>query len=150
LELTQESIDEICQNGSAQEIIYEADGGPFEVKVYDPLNLRAGTYTLRLVDTFDGELTDSIYWTLEGEGISFNSDKFIYSANEQLIPELGISISVQQTDEVYADPLLSNGFIGARLEYTDISKLLQVNPMQIEIQIEYIVPFWKEHGVRFI
>jgi len=119
LELTQESLEEICQNGEAEEITYQKNAGPFEVKVYDPLNLKAGTYTVRLVDTFNGDLTDSIYWTLEGEGVSFSSDKFIYSANEQLIPELGISISIQQTDEVYADPLQTNGFVGAKVEYAD-------------------------------
>lgn len=122
LELTEESAKLICETGKQENFTYQANAGPFEVKVYDPLRLKGGTYTLRLIDDdFEStDLKDTIGWVLEGEGITdVVNEKPVGSAYEQLIPELGISISVGQTGEVYDDPLATNGFFGATIDYAD-------------------------------
>ncbi len=119
IELTPESIEAICASGKEEQFKYQSNAGPFDVKVYDPLKLQGGTYTLRLTDgdMSDDELKEPIGWILEGNGISITNEKPVGSAYEQLIPELGISISVGQVGEVFSDPLLTNGFLGATAEY---------------------------------
>ena len=123
LELTEASISAICESGKEETFTYQTDAGPFEVKVFDPLRLQGGTYTLKLVDDdlTDDELKDPINWILEGNGVTVTSDKPVGSAYEQLIPELGISISVGQSGEVYDDPATTNGFFGATATYADPS-----------------------------
>jgi len=123
LELTDESIAAICESGKEETFTYQTNAGPFEVKVFDPLRLKGGTYTLTLVDDdlTDDELKDPINWVLEGNGVTVNSEKPVGSAYEQLIPELGISISVSQTGEVYDNPFTNNGFFGATVTYDDPS-----------------------------
>jgi len=121
IELTQESIEAICASGSQEQFKYQSNAGPFNVKVYDPLRLQGGTYTLKLTDSdmSDDELKEPIGWVLEGNGVTITNEKPVGSAYEQLIPELGISISVGQVGEVFSDPLVTNGFLGARIEYAD-------------------------------
>ncbi len=122
LELTDESRELICETTKQERFTYQVNAGPFDVQVYDPLRLKSGTYTLRLIDDdFEStDLKDTIGWILEGNGIDpVKNEKPVGSAYEQLIPELGISISVGQSGEVYDDPTSNNGFFGASVDYAD-------------------------------
>ncbi len=121
LDLTQESIDAIIANTTQDEITYKENAGPFIVKVYDPLALKGGTYTVSLEDgdLTDSELTNPISWVLEGNGVSVTSEKAVGTPYEQLIPELGISITFEQTDEVFENEFFTNGYVGARAEYAN-------------------------------
>ncbi len=121
LDLTQESVDAIVANTIQSEITYKENAGPFEVKVYDPLAVKGGTYTVSLEDTImtDSELLDPFYWVLEGNGVSVTSEKPVGSPFEQLIPELGLSVNFEQTLDAFDDPLFTNGFVSANTEYAD-------------------------------
>jgi hypothetical protein len=88
---------------------YEKNYGPVNIKIVDPLNVKAGNFVLKVVpkgwtpdDTTSGNLIiDSCYWALMREDGDLIEDKqFILSdrplcdVNEQIIPELGISITM--------------------------------------------------------
>jgi len=129
LRLTEESSTQICENYSADRITYQSGFGPFSVKVFNPLNVVDGTYTLELLDStlMDTILRDSIYWVLtDANGTQYFSDKTIDNSDEKLIEELGISIRVDSTGgvvdaaEANSGPLTpGNGFVGAAEIYDD-------------------------------
>ena len=105
---------------------YQPGAGPIDVKVIDPLNLAAGDYTLRF-DQTASEINEA-KWTLErsfnGTTETVTSDYSISTRNEQLIPEWGLSVRIDQhyysggatCANQYTDP------IGATITYDDISK----------------------------
>jgi hypothetical protein len=124
LELSDETIDDILAKTSypfkSDKVIYKENGGPVNVKVIDPINIIDANFTLRLIKdsvnieggnynssdltSFYAE-TGLIYdskWELsyeyEGEMHYYYSDSWIRFADEKLIPELGISITIEQTD----------------------------------------------------
>lgn len=102
--LTQESIDDIVANNTPNEITYDYAAGPINVKVVDPLNVAPGDYTLKfvepsgatLVSTNVGDCDWIIYRSYNGSTESINSEKTITVGNEQIIPEWGISVDIQQ------------------------------------------------------
>ncbi len=122
LRLTEGSIDDIFDQTAAGRITYEAGSGPFTVKVYNPLKIKDGTYSLALEDEdlTDADLVDPITWVLtESGGTQYFSDRSIDIVEEKLIPELGISIEIEQTEDVEDAPMEGNGFVGANAIYSD-------------------------------
>ena len=97
--------------------------GPINVKVIDPLNVKAGMYTVRLQDTAStGDLTDA-YWMLTNpSGKITNSDKTIEFENEQLFLDEGLSITVTQVDSPGVNKEFGNGSLEASVEYDDPTK----------------------------
>jgi hypothetical protein len=108
--LTNESIAQIMSGEpwKADKITYQRGKGPVNIKVVDPLNLKAGDYRLRLYNDVIGEtpggqpiyqsVIDSAKWSLEHK----STEEIVYSSRtidyqfEQLIPEFGISIDIEQ------------------------------------------------------
>jgi hypothetical protein len=131
LELTDASEQDIVTNFKTAEIQYENNYGPVNVKVVDPLNVVGSDFELRFhADTLSGGdgmgvLNDGDTWTLKNlaTGETWNSDRSIAVGNEQIIPELGISITIGQYyyaernngSSLIAEPL------GAFIEYADSS-----------------------------
>jgi hypothetical protein len=82
-------------------VTYENGSGPVAVKVVDPLNVKGGNYRLHVLDD-NGDLgTGSWYLARAATGTNtytdtINSAQTIDVGNEQLIPEWGISVKVQQ------------------------------------------------------
>jgi hypothetical protein len=114
LELTAASELEIVEKYVPKRVSYKNGMGPVDVKVVDPLNVQPGNYQLLLnypVDSLgrysvngeyeDGDI-DTSSWVLirtNGEEVTtIYSDQSIEVANEQLLPELGISIKIEQYD----------------------------------------------------
>ncbi|MBN3035364.1 MAG: T9SS type A sorting domain-containing protein [Bacteroidales bacterium] len=134
---------------------YKYGYGPVDIRVIDPLNVKKGTYTI-----FISSIYDTVYREVTGEpilgdtvvastgkwkirlnetGEVFYSDKKIDTPNEQMFPELGISINVSQpfdpgpfkvgdTDQgtesqpvwrIFSD---NNGLIDSYTEYADSSR----------------------------
>jgi hypothetical protein len=127
-EITESTEDAILANTSVDEIDYKAGASPVEVKVIDPLNVSAADFELYFVreEGDDGDDLQSATWYLVNSENSdtIYADKNINVFNEQLVPEWGISIILNQTDYLnknlgYAkyetDP------IGARLNFKDSS-----------------------------
>ena len=103
LELTPESIATIMDKGSIAQPVYESGGGPVDIKVVDPLNLKPGDYSLVIekdagIDR--GAVRDTATYALirtyEGVKDTIRSDYEISINNEQLFPEWGLSVSIQQ------------------------------------------------------
>lgn len=110
LELTPESELDIVRNIAPKRVTYENAKGPIKVKVIDPLNLVNGKYELwfnpdtQTPNNITGSAVSSglsqARWTLirfyDGQVDSVKSDRTISVGNEQLIPEWGISVEIQQ------------------------------------------------------
>jgi hypothetical protein len=130
LDFTQGTVDKILQDGKCETPTYENSRGPIDVKVVDPLNVRAGNFTLKFTNV---PKIDTASWTLTNNvtGDVYSSDKTILVENEQLLLDLGLSITIQQTNapgsykvvnNVVTYTADNNGFIEATVSYADSSK----------------------------
>lgn len=122
LELTQGSVDYIMANSDDWRIktpTYELSAGPVNVKVVDPLNVPDASFTLKLNGTIG-----TSNWTLATTSLTVNSERSINLevANEQLIPEWGLAVSITQVNNpgIAADE--TKGFISASQVYKDPTK----------------------------
>jgi hypothetical protein len=123
LDLTDESVSAILNSSthSVREITYKNSKGPVNIKVVDPLNVIDGNFELK----FSGTAATS-NWTLRQiGGNTIASDKTIAleAANEQLIPEWGISVSITQVyNPGNPGPDKTNGFIDGTMSFADPTK----------------------------
>lgn len=148
----------------AYQAVYKYGKGPVSIKVVDPLNVKAADYLLKFDTIFRNvryekvTATDGITaggdtlsvistpgWTLidEATGVVYRSDTATHLENEQLFPELGISVNfgplykpgpykvgdVQHvtpsgTDilSIYTYPSNNNGLISSSIEFADSSR----------------------------
>lgn len=122
VELTDESIAEILANNSMVNPVYKIGYGPLNIKVIDPLNVASADYRLdfRLKNASDP--LDSATWVLYMNGeLVDSSERTIAVANEQLLPDLGISISIGQVPFPGDPEAFQNGVITSSIEYQDSS-----------------------------
>lgn len=123
LELTASSRNAIVANNFMDFPVYESGFGPIDVKVIDPLNVKAGVYRVQFKDsTTSGNLSDA-YWTLiTPKGDNIDSDQLIAIENEQIFLDEGLSITIKQAAQPGVERDLGNGFITANVIYSDSSK----------------------------
>ncbi len=132
LELTPESIQTILDNGIMNRPVYESGGGPVDVKVIDPLNLKPGNYSLVVekdAGIARGAVRDTANWVLirdyNGVKDTIESNYDINVGNEQLFPEWGLSVSLQQI--AYGGGNFSGSFtttpITSSISFADSSKI---------------------------
>lgn len=125
LDLTSESVDYILNNGKILTPEYDNSKGPVNIKVVDPLNVKSGDFTLKFnVDTVS--TIDSASWAITGtftDGTTGNwaSDKTIRVANEQLLLDLGLSVTIEQVYKTGNKNAVKNGFLEATITYADSS-----------------------------
>ena len=126
LELTASSEASIVANNFMDFPVYKAGKGPIQVKVIDPLNVRAGVYRVQFKDTATSGSLGDAFWTLippsslaPPYNLPINADQLIAVENEQLILNHGLSISIKQVDNPGVNKLLGNGVIGSSVEYGD-------------------------------
>ena len=124
LDLTPESINEILLNGKINNPVYENSRGPIDVEVIDPLNVESGNYNLKFnVDTVSS--IDYACWTLTNTstGETVTSDKTIKVANQQLLLDKGLSITIQQSyNPGDLTNSIDNGLIESSITFADSSK----------------------------
>lgn len=117
----------ILKDGSTTEMGYVSGAGPFKVKVIDPLNLPNNDFELYFTADNPEDLTQAEWYiyNLTTKDTVW-SDKTIDIVNEQLIPEWGVSV---QLDQSYYTELSVGGIprdqtvpIEARIFYADSSK----------------------------
>ncbi len=109
LELTAESRDQILRNGSLDKVKYDFNGGPIGVKVIDPLNVKGGYYELLMrnyvptsaITSYNS--ADTASWVIyrytgqNGQLLdSVTSNQTIRVDNEQLVPQWGVSVQINQ------------------------------------------------------
>ncbi|MDP6908566.1 MAG: T9SS C-terminal target domain-containing protein, partial [Flavobacteriales bacterium] len=132
LTLTKESILSIVESaeGREKEITYDYGQGPVEIKVVDPKNLPDADFVFKMHDTITPGDLDDAYWSLECVGdncpeLVAGSDSAVVWAekivglsngNEQLIPQWGLSVFIEQTTEP-GDGGSVNGYIDGRWSF---------------------------------
>ncbi len=124
VDISPETIDEILTNGSAQHPVYQRGMGPVLVKVYDPVKVPNGDFELTFTDPTGSSsiLDSSTTWTLKNNltGDVWTSDMSIRRVNEQLIPEIGLSVTIQQTNNPGdGNGVDANGLLESSIEYAD-------------------------------
>lgn len=123
LEFSAATVSEILSSADhrAKTPVYDFGKGPIHVKVVDPLNVPEGhTFTLK----FDSTNISNSTWTIVNNttGDIISSEKTIQAANEQLLLNWGISISIVQVTEPGTATSVNNGFISASMTFSDPSK----------------------------
>ncbi|MFA6199483.1 MAG: hypothetical protein WC679_03635 [Bacteroidales bacterium] len=107
------------------DLLYKENYGPLNIKVIDPIKLRQGSYTIKIIksDTSDNlmyatwklqniDTTQPLYTTtVNGASTSIysiTSDRTIGDINEQIIFPLGISISLTNPNQTVTPLYISN------------------------------------------
>ena len=138
LELSEASVNSIVSSGYIVNPVFNAGKGPLKVKVVDPLNVVDGyfecvfrDYTPSISNGADAALwTINRYTAKNGTLIeSVDSDNTIVIANEQIIPQWGVSVEISQhlyhipagDGSIAADEAFTTDFLEASLTYSDSS-----------------------------
>ena len=117
--------------GKIEFSVYKRNFGPVDIKVIDPLSIPDAIFELKLNVPGSSKI-DTATWTLKNTttfeigGKLYNageytveSERTIKVGNEQLIPEIGISVRLQQVSNPGDRLAINNGFILASLEFAD-------------------------------
>ncbi len=131
LELLDQNYAEILANGYQNELTYQAMQSPIEVKVIDPINISGGYYECKFKASSNIDTAAWVIYQYDAKNgnllDSITSDLTISVDNEQLIPEWGISVRINQTKNTkVVSPLIYNYFvepIGSSLTYSDSSNI---------------------------
>ena len=126
LDMDSTMYEKITEGGFDGRITYKEGAGPISVKIYDPINVVDGKFSLELIGNHGGtancRLSDASTWRLTniGTGEVIESEQSIASLNEQLLPEYGFSLAIGQSNEP-GDNIGNNGAIGVSSEYEDVT-----------------------------
>lgn len=107
LELKEDTENAIIWDNQLDKITYKRGKGPFDAYLIDTVNYELGHYVLKFKDYTD---IDSANWTLYRYNMlggtlvdSVQSINTIADGNEQLIPQWGIALRIQQYDYLCND-----------------------------------------------
>ncbi|MBI1286646.1 MAG: T9SS C-terminal target domain-containing protein [Flavobacteriales bacterium] len=128
--LIRESVLDIVESseGRVQQITYESGQGPVDIKVIDPKNLPNADFVFKMLDTTGTDDLSDAYWSLEcvgddcpqiGNSTIVYADKPVgmSNGNEQLIPEWGLSVFLEQSIDPGNEDA-GNGLIAGRISYS--------------------------------
>ncbi|MFC2107539.1 T9SS type A sorting domain-containing protein [Bacteroidota bacterium] len=106
--------------------VYQNNAGPVDVRVIDPLNVKAGEYSLELIDIENPTADDTVNisrakWRLTDltTGNVYNSDTTIDVRYERLLLDLGLSVTVEQQWSPGDSLAPNNGLILSQAQYSD-------------------------------
>lgn len=133
LELTAASTETILQNGYLKNLTYASNGGPIQIKVVDPLNVADGYFECKFNDysITNSNGADTASWVIyrytnEGGTLldSVSSERVIQSNNEQIIPQWGISVQINQVNYTGSGAIneKKTEMISATINFGDSSK----------------------------
>jgi len=134
LDISNGMRDSIFNGLNNDKITYAAGNGPFELKIFNPLDVKDGDYELTILDNNINDTildTKSAYWRLK----RFSSQDYVLSDgtiekfNEQVIAKYGFSIALGQVAEPGSNPIndKTNGAIGSSVSYLDNNKSSWLN-----------------------
>lgn len=121
LELLPEEVTAIMNGNASGQPSYMGGMGPVAIKVVDPLEVKDGEYTL----TFSSANANANWQITDAAGnVIVESDTTISFYNEQIVPDLGLSVAVQQAPAPGGDDdgTYDNGVIFSEIIYEDPSK----------------------------
>lgn len=139
LEFSQATIDEILSKPMADPIAnpygsadypisykptYTKGHGPLDIEVIDPLSVKSGKFSLKLIDNeeVDGVITHANWKIWDQYGNTYYSDTTISVDNEQLLLDLGISVQVYNVGQPGDSLAVRNGLIESEIVYADSSR----------------------------
>ncbi len=123
MEITDEMKEKILAGETIEKLQYKEGKGPIDVKIFNPLEVKDGTYEVEIIAEFlDVDtcvLAENATWILthKESGETFESDGPIESINEQIFGDFGFSVSINQKDEPGTNTSDNNGLIGGKLVY---------------------------------
>lgn len=124
-ELDETTEIQILENNFVNEITYKSGMSPIQIKVIDPLNVPQGSFEISLSpDTNDGLDAGNWFLTNLSTGDTVFSEKSINIPREQLIPEWGISVWIEQSYYSNTNGNITGYFtepIGAEMVFADSS-----------------------------
>ncbi len=112
LDMTDESREQILQNGVFNNVQYKNNFGPLSIKVIDPLQVKPYDYYIKFLEnSVSNDVNDSTQWQLiisddvtDEELAELGIDRVTTAAmpismtNEELFLDLGISVSIQNSN----------------------------------------------------
>ena len=110
LELTSGSKASIIKNGFLNNPVYDYGKGPINVKVVDPLNVVGGYFECLFTDytATNTNAADTASWVINRYDVqggtlleSVSSERVISNNNEQIIPEWGVSVQINQEKYIF-------------------------------------------------
>ncbi len=121
IEFTDATVKDILANGKIEKPVYKIGYGPINVQVIDPLNVVSADYQLDFVAGTTTDIEDS-KWNLYSDGVLIaTSDTTIEVANEQLLLDLGISVTIGQVPSPGSSEAFQNGVINSSMSFADSS-----------------------------
>jgi hypothetical protein len=123
IDITEESLAKILSGTYDGTLTYKPGLGPINIKIYNPIEVLDGNYTLEMRD---GNMTDDVLdanatWSLrrEGDAGAVISERSIDKLNEQVIAKFGFSIAIGQVKDVATSSTTdkTNGAIGSEVIY---------------------------------
>lgn len=133
-----DKILEASVNGNAADgVTYKKNAGPVNVKIYNPLDVKEGTFRLELFGTELDEnnstnfLGEDARWRLTNtdNGDVIESDTSIDVSVEQIVEKYGFSIELNQIAEPGGQREVGNGAVGGTLEYDDVNGSIWMTPI---------------------
>ena len=125
IDITEETLAKILAGTYDGTLTYKPGLGPINVKIYNPIEVVDGNYTLEMRDK---DLTDEVLdtkatWILkrEGDAKAITSEGSIDKLNEQVIAQYGFSIAIGQVKDAGSNSTVDkkNGAIGSEIAYKD-------------------------------
>jgi hypothetical protein len=107
LDLTKASVDKIMSASpwKVDRAEYIANAGPISVKVVDPLNVKGDNYMLYFTNPSNRTEVDTTFrWMVVSSQDTIYSEETIQIRNEQLLLDIGLSISIEQFQFKYLYP----------------------------------------------
>jgi hypothetical protein len=124
LEFTPESEQTIVEDFSMSFPQYQKAKGPVSIRVIDPLNLPGADFKLYFMPDVNGNLSDLSNWelhNLENDSVYY-SDKSISVGYDQIIPEIGLAVQIEEPQYYEEENIEKTSFLGAEVSYLDSSK----------------------------
>ena len=117
----QDGMHDVILDGSFDgRIEYKEGFGPLDVVVYNPLEVRNARFRLEILGEHRNcEISDGAIWRLTDLDSDFVavSETTLDQLNEELIPEYGIALNVNQQENAGSATVEGNGALSATVEY---------------------------------
>ncbi len=122
--IKEDYLDSIASGELMESIVYEAGEGPVGLKVIDPLTVKPGEFTIQFLDTAaSGDFSELVWLIYERNSTTpidtIFADQTIKLNNEQLLLDLGLSLTVGPGYPALSDRSVNNGFVGFQVVYND-------------------------------
>jgi hypothetical protein len=125
LQLTDNSVNKIIEQGSMNEPVYKANNAPVKVMIYDPTQVPDAKFRLAIKDSANMaqpgyKISERATWELTNlnTGKTVTANRNMAQPYEQIIPEWGLVIEAHQVPEV-DNNFIEGGMISAERTFED-------------------------------